>query len=590
MKGNINRAINLTSYLFALPPARYLVLAMIVLGFVFGLLLHFEASSGMTLLRNAAVDGLMLLTLPALLSSVAVKFMLRKVPYRRIAATALGGEIVYAFAYSLSLLLGDAEPFLAQLALMVGAALVFVLWYAIARFVFILKYRSILFAILQLLFYLVFLVSNQALILGDASFFDIAAKFYASSFVLLISLILFLFIINAPMKSNLGVSSTDAISYFFSQWLYHNRDMEKAFEKVGERAKTMVSLMAFRRAKDTVFFVTPYVHYGPFGNLGGSEFSSLLAREMDLQYGSRTFVFHGTVTHDLNPVSSLELSKILAAVDSMIKKAKYSAGRVSLSSGRFDECRSEVLMINKSGLVGLSRAPAVTEDINFGLGLSFISEAEKKLRMAMVVDQHNAETGEITSFEPGSPVAYSYLTAIRYSLSKKPASKPLRMGVSTRMVNSLVVGNAGVKIAVFSSSPEYAVVLIDSNGVTPRFRDRIEQEARKMGKAKGMDFVVGVFTTDTHQTNMVPGVLNPAKDENEILGAIKDGLKEAMDDMQSAKFFADKCWFDINVIGAKQSIELISTVNSIIAISKITLPLILLGGILILLAIASTLQ
>ncbi|NYZ73519.1 DUF2070 family protein [Candidatus Micrarchaeota archaeon] len=586
MSRNINRAVNLTSYFITLPPARYLVLFAILLGLGFGLVTNLGTGKP---IESVLADGLMLLTLPALLSSFVIKLMARKMPYRRIAAMALAGEVVYSIAYASNLLLASVDMFLAQLAIMIGAALVFVLWYVIARFVFILKYRSILFAILQLMFYLFFLVSNQALHVTDEPFLDITVKFLISAVVLMAALLLFFFIINAPMKKNIGLSSTDAISLLSSQWLYHNKDMEKVFQQVGEGAKVPVAIMGFKRKDGTIFFVTPYIHYGPFGNLGGSEFSYLLAAEMDKKYRSRTFVFHGTVTHDLNPVASSELGKIMDAVDSAVASAAYLNAKVSISTGKENECTAQALRMGESAMISLSRAPQLTEDINLGLGLSLIATAEKHVDRAMVIDQHNAETGEITSFEPGSPVGFGYMRAIEDALKRKSAARPLKVGASFRTADSDVVGKAGIKVAVFSSSPEYVIVLIDSNGITPGFRDRIEKEVKAIGKRMGREFMVGVFTTDTHQINMVRGVLNPLKEEENILESIKDACKEAVSDMQEAKFFSDTRWFDINVVGAKQSIEVISTINSIVAVAKITLPLVLIGALILLFAIISRL-
>ncbi len=590
MTRNINQAVNLTSYFITLPPTRYILVAIVLLGLFFGVLIDLGSNKP---LESSVVDGLMLLAMPALLSSAVIKLMVRKMPYRRVAATALAGEAVYSLAYAASLLLSGVNPLWAQLVVLVGSAIVFVLLYVIARFVFILKYRSILFAMLQLLFYLVFLMSNQALYVTSEPFLDVAAKFYISAFVLLAALVIFFFIINAPMKKNLGLSSEDAMSYLFSQWLYHNKDVEKVFQQVGEDARTLLSICGFRRKSDTVFFLTPYVHFGPFGNLGGSEFSHLLASEMDKKYSSRTFVFHGTVTHDLNPVATSEMAKILAAAGEAVKGAAYKDAKVTLSTGKEGECKAQALRINDSAIIGLSRAPEVTEDINFGVGLALMLEAEKSADKAMVIDQHNAETGDITSFEPGSPVAYRYMNAIRDALSKEPAKeqkkRPLRLGVAFRSVDSGVIGKAGVKVAVFSSAPEYVAVLIDSNGVTPAFRDRIEAEVVKLGKDAGREFSVGVFTTDTHQTNMVRGVLNPLKDEENTMKVVLDACREAAADMQDAKFFSDTRWFDIRVLGAKQSIEVISTVNSIVAVAKITLPLVFLGGLLLLIAVATKL-
>jgi putative membrane protein len=254
-------------------------------------------------------------------------------------------------------------------------------------------------------------------------------------------------------------------------------------------------------------------------------------------------------------------------------------------------------------MISLTRAPQLTEDINFGLGLSLVAEAEKVVGTVMLADQHNAETGEITSFEPGSITGYRYLEAIKDSLSKKNASKqqsaPLKIGVSEKTVESETIGKAGIKIAVFSSSPAYIVVLIDSNGITPEFRDKIEEEVKRTyAKIKSSttskntknetraDIEVGIFTTDTHAINMIRGVLNPLREEAKTIEIIQTGVKEAVADMKEAEFFAEKRWFSINVIGAKQSIELISTVNSIVAISKIMLPLIMLGGLLLIIGIA----
>jgi putative membrane protein len=586
---NIKSAVGLTSYFFSLPPAHVLLLGIIVAGLIFGLIIDLGNYQSPAYLEEAVIDGTTLLIIPALLSAFVIKLLIRKMPLKRILATALGGEIVYGLAYSASLLLADVNLFFAQLVLLIGAATVFVFWYVIARLVFILKYRSVIFAILQLLFYLIFFFSNQALHLTDEPFIEFAAKFYLSSFVLLIAIIIFFQIINAPMKKSFGFSSTDAATYFINQWLYSNKDLEKAFETVGQRVRTLVAVMGFNRKDDTIFFVTPYIHYGPFGNLGGSEFSAMIAESMDAKYKAKTLVFHGTVTHDLNPVASGELKVILDTIDEMIQEAEYKPVKVALQFGREDECRAETLVIDDSAFIGVSRAPLVTEDINFGLGLSMIYSAERYVENAMVVDQHNAETGEITSFEPGEEVGYRYLRALRHSIEAEEKKQNLKIGVAYKNPESSVLGKGGIKIAIISSDPEYVMVVMDCNGVTPDFNRRIVKEVKTQGKRKGKEWQVGVFTTDTHQTNMVRGVLNPMKEEANILNDIKKGVLEAEADMQEATFFANKRWFEISVLGAKQSIGLVSTVNSIIAVAKITAPLVLVGEILILFAILTKL-
>jgi len=581
MRNNLRKAVDLTSYLFVLPSTPVILIGMLVAAVIFGVILNIITPSG-NLLMNSLRDGALLLFLPALLTSLVVKMMIRRMPLRRILATAFGGELVYGFAYTIAFFVADISEFYGELVLLVGAALVFVLWYIIARLVFILKYRSILFAIIQLLFYSIFLFSFQTIAIAEETLVEWATKAYISSFILLGALYIFFLIINAPMKKTFGVSSTDAFSLFLNQWIYRKNDLEKAFEKVGENAKTLVGVAGFKRKNDNILFVVPNVHFGPFGNLGGSEFSYLIADEVKKKYGAETFVFHGTVTHDLNPTSSSEVNKITDAVGRVLKRSKYDSNTVYLNRGKSKECIAETLMFGDNAFVGVSRAPLVTEDINFGLGLSMILEAEKHADNAVVADQHNAETGEITSFEPGSDIGYNYLSAVENSFAKKGKPQKLKLGISIKHPESSTLGKAGIKIAVLSTSPSYALVLLDANGVTPQFREKIEKEVKKLG-----NFEVGVFTTDTHQTNVVRGVLNPATEESEIIKAIKEGVKEAESDMQDASAFVDKEWFDIKVLGAKHSIEIVSTVNSIVAVAKITAPLILIGAILVLLAILS---
>ncbi len=576
--GNINKAVSITDYFVSLPPLRYFIIGIFLLGILFGILINLNYYSGLDLILKGILDGTLLLTIPAILTSVLVKVMIRKVPFKRIAATTFFGELIYAAAYSISFFLVKVNPFYAQASIIIGAALVFLLWYIIARMIFILKYRSFFFAIVQLLFHLAFLISSNILYIGNEPITSVA-KFYLAAFILLGSLYLFFIIINAPMKRSFGLSSTDALTYFASQWLYQKKDLEEAFETIGEKAKTMIMVLGFKRKKDEVFFVIPCVHFGPFGNLGGSEFSYMIPDEIQKRYGAKSFVFHGTVTHDLNPVSTSELGKIMGAFDSCLAERKYSSSTVSFKVGKYEECYADSLIFGKSAFVGLSRAPLVTEDINFGLGMSIMYASEKLLPFVAIVDKHNAETGEITSFEPTDPIGYKYMEAAKNSLVERVKGNQLNVGFSHHQVSAPFIGKGGIKVALFSSSPEYVLILIDSNGVTPEFNERIVNEIKSLGKTYTKKWEVGVYTTDTHQINMVRGVLNPLKEEQGLVEEIKTAVAEAMLDVQPAEFFSTRKWFDINVLGAKQSIEMISTVNAIFSVSKIVAPLIIIAAI-----------
>ena len=587
MTKSINSAVGLTKILISLPPTRILLLSIFILGILFGILTNLSAYSGVNLVLRGSFEGLYLLSIPALLSALTIKLMIRRIEFKKIVATTLVGELIYALTYFLSLLISNYNLEYSQFAVFIGSAFAFALWYYIARIVFGMKWKGFLFAIVQSIFHILFL-SSSAIISFETGPYDIIFKFYVSIFILLGALYLFFTIINAPMKKTFGYTSLDAISMFLAQWLYEKKDIEKAFEQVGERARTILSMHVFERKKDRIFFVTPYIHYGPFGNLGGSDFSYSIARELKKRHGAKSFLFHGTVTHDLNPSSSGEIEEILDACDKCLKNCKPTDAKVSLRRGAFNECSAEVLTFNDSSLVGLSRAPEVTEDINFGLGLALISKSEQFVNNTMVVDMHNADTGEITSFEPGTQEGYNYLMAVEDAFSQKEENKmPLKVGINLRTVSSESVGKGGIKIAIFSSSPEYVLILIDSNGITPGFNEKIVKEIKKLGKQYKHDWEVGIFTTDTHRVNAVQGVTNPLEEDETIFNEIKTGVLEAMYDIQPAKFYSAKRWFDIDVLGPRQSLEIVSTVNSIVAVSKIIAPLIIFAAVVTIIWILS---
>lgn len=584
---NIKKAVGLTNAFISLPRAEYLLSSMLILGILFGILASLVfGKPGLENIFQGSLEGLFLLSIPAIITSLLIKLMIRRALFRRILAASLLGQIIYAVAYFSYLILLNTAFQYKEAAIFVGASFAFAIWFMVARFVFILKWRAFLFAALQIIIYGIFLLSGSMIaVSGDP--IVIIAKFFVASAIFLAFVYLFFLIINAPMKRNFGLNTLDAVSLFLAHWFYESKNIEDEFERVGEEAETLLSAFLFKRKKDTVAFVTPYVHYGPFGSLGGSNFSYLLSEELGKRHDIGAFVFHGTVTHDLNPVASGELEKIISAFGSGYRKCRFSKSTVALSRGSSEECFAESLVFNDSAFAGISRAPETTEDVNFGLGLAIMGQAEKFVPMVSVIDQHNAETGDITSFEPGSGVGFRYIGAVSDSLSRKFKKGDLKIGISQKQAEIPRLGLAGIKIAVVSSKPHYAIILIDSNGVKPEVREKIIEAVKETGREKKMHLECGVYTTDTHSLNAVRGILNPIEDEGKLTEVIREGVLEALDDMQPATFSSFKNNFKINVLGAKQSIEIISTVNAIVAVAKIAAPLIMIGSIISILWIVS---
>ncbi|MBD3398231.1 DUF2070 family protein [Candidatus Micrarchaeota archaeon] len=573
---NIDKAVSLTKYFVNLPKTPYILFSILLLSLILGLGISFLTSAPIV---ETVFTGIFILTIPSFLTIIVGKALMSRVPARRLAATACIGAAIYAITYllALSLQLFSAEG---TSAIFIGSALVFVIFYIVARIIFVHKWRSLIFAVLQLFFNAIFLIADGLLPIGTDPL-NILIKFYLSSFVLLGGLYLFFLLINAPMKRTFGVASTDAVSMFFSQWFYEKKDIEKAFRKVGETVTTYLSFLLFRRKDGDFAFIVPGVHFGPFGNLGGSNFSFLIAEELEKKHGIKSFVFHGPATHDLNPVSASELRKITDACSDIFSNASTSPSKVSLSASDSEQAIAESLNFKGHSFLGMSRAPKTTEDMSIGTGMALAHAAEKHVSSATIADQHNAETGEIEYVYPGTKMYFHYLEALEDALSKKPKQKSLKAGFAFGESDSKRIGPAGIKVAAFSTAPEYLLILPDANGITPIFRRRIMTAVESLYRNEGWGEVVpAVYTTDTHKVNTVRGVVNPLEEDEAILNQILFLAKNAHEDMKPSEFYAEKRTIDVRALGAKQAIEIVSTVNSIVAISKVAAPIIIISGII----------
>jgi putative membrane protein len=437
----------------------------------------------------------------------------------------------------------------------------------------------LVFATVQLLFNAVFFMAANGIALsGDG--LSILVKFYFASLVFLGGIYAYFYLINAPMKRNLGISGVDAIALFFSQWFYGERGLEDKLEDLGVEVEVPVAVASFEGKSGKALFVVPYVHFGPFGNLGGSEFCPRLSAALGGKWGN-VFVFHGTVTHDFNPVSSDEFEPLLAAVKKAASSLEQKPAKASMAIARKGSAKIQLFSINGCAFASASRAPLTTEDLDFGIGLVLKEKALSSHEIAIVVDEHNAETGDITTVGPASPIANELFGAMDAALAKGGEKLPLHAGFASGSAHLKSIGGNGLRVACFLMGKElHAYLLFDANGIVPDFRDELIAKVKRRAAELGYAAHPEIFTTDTHQVNNVRGVLNPVgKDDRAVLSELSLRLfAEAAGRLEPVKFAAAEERYRTMVFGPTNSIEIISTINSIVAFSKIAAPVMLLAA------------
>jgi putative membrane protein len=135
------------------------------------------------------------------------------------------------------------------------------------------------------------------------------------------------------------------------------------------------------------------------------------------------------------------------------------------------------------------------------------------------------------------------------------------------------VGQSGVKVMIIEvGKQKTAYILLDANNMVLGYREKILDAV----KALGVD-EAEVMTTDTHYVNTLSGGHNPigSKMQNEILEEILKCTKIALDDLEPVKVAMKVAEIDdIKTLGPTHATELVTTISSIIAVSKVFAPLV----------------
>jgi len=574
------KALALSKYFVSLPHPAKTVIAIFALSFLFGILFSMGRSSHFTALGAIAggFDGIYLLAFPAVLSAVGLFVLRRKAIFRRASFLALLTVACYGAFYLASLFLSSVLPGASNL-VFIGFGISFALWYFLLIIAFDFRKSAPLLSLMQLALFAFFFLTGA----GFSSPFDPAGvllRVFLSSFAFICGIYLMFYIVSAPMKKNLGVSSMDALSMFLSQWLYGEKDLEEVFDEIGEDAETLVWLARFSGKSETLF-VVPYIHFGPFGNLGGSEFTHTIADALSQGGKRNVFVFHGTATHDFNPVSSEEAGKLISACNRVLSRLRPAAAELSHNVCRAGSVRASAMRIGDSAFLSYTRAPQTTEDISLGLGLALMEKAKKYAKDACVVDEHNAETGDISSVEVGSPIGFELLDATEKLLAAPCKQAPFLFGSAEAKLPVATLGSNGLKLALFAQGKKLtALLLADSNSVTPDFRESLISLMSELGRERGYSCNGEVMSTDTHQINTVQGVLHPlgADDKGAVASAVRKLFGTALLRMESVKFGAGTERFRIRVFGTGQSAEIASTINAVVALLKLALPIMFIVG------------
>ena len=427
--------------------------------------------------------------------------------------------------------------------------------------------------ILSMLMVIVFL-SSTTTNLGSFSLIALLLKIIIASLILVLAIFSFVVVIESPMRKNLGVGGLELLSLFIAHISEGSQAMEMVFDDMGESIETLVGILSFKGKNGIkAIFLSPNVHPGPVGEIGGGNMPTILGK----RFGAFTMVSHGPSTHDFNPVSSKELDKIESTVKNALKDMEYTDYASPFFRVENQKAKIGVQYFDNNLVLLITFSPKGFDDIDFGVGLA-VMNAAKTLGVdnVLVVDCHNSFVPD-SRILPGNKEVFQLLGAVD-KISPRDDKETIQVGCSFDPMDDFSkeqgVGQSGVKVMIVEvgGKQKTAYILLDANNMVLNYREKILNAVKSLGVDEAE-----VMTTDTHYVNTLSGGHNPigSKMQNEIIEEIKKSTRKAIDDLEPVKVGAKVAEIeDIKTLGPTHATELVTTISSILAVSKVFAPLI----------------
>jgi len=419
-------------------------------------------------------------------------------------------------------------------------------------------------------------------VIGAAPFLGL--QFVQLSIILHISfaigVLVFIIVIERPMKANFKVGPLELANAFLAHLSEGSHKLDDFFRSIGESVVVPeVSLLMQREGKDEIFLTVPNVHPGPLGEIGGSNLPKILHGML----GERSMVFHGSASHDFNPVDEVEVRKVGDAVISSRPHTGTNAG--CTKSARFRSGSVDVLAQAFGDTIFLvaTRSPVVTEDLEFSVGFSIMKAGEKYFRNVAFIDAHNCMDAMEDGVHPATELAMEYLGAAEAACAATAKKDQLRFsaGYAHRTLpftRAEGFGDLGVQVLVVDAGGQKtAYVLFDGNNMQTGTRDEIRR--RLLALVDECE----VTTTDTHVVNTVSGrnQVGLRVPVDTFYPLVEEAVKEAIADAAPTSTAGETAWcHGIVVFGSQRVSQIASTVNGMMGFILPVAIIIILGAFL----------
>jgi len=415
--------------------------------------------------------------------------------------------------------------------------------------------------------------------------------FVFSTVVSILASFFLISLLNDVGEQTLDIPSLSLFKAFLLNWIAGlNAPFEEFLEKLGEEKDVEVSLIKFGASKPKAIMIVPFVHPGPFKNVGSSLLPSMIKTALEKELNCVACVPHGLLGHEFDLSSQAQNQKILnRVVESSNFKATEAQATpfIEVGNGVATACCQ---IFGEFAFLSFTLAPKTTEDLPQELGLFAQEEAEKHgLTQCAVVNAHNSIDGIMSTQKALNALKATAAKCLEQAVSL--TRSPFEVGAATVMPKEFSLkdgmGPGGITVVVVKvGKQKTAYVVIDGNNMVSGLREKILSTLKSMSISEGE-----VFTTDTHSVNAVIlggrgyHPIGEAIDHEKLTANIKEATLAAVTDLERAKAAARSITVhNVKVIGAEKLETLCLLTGRVLRkAKKIIIPIIAATGLLLML-------
>jgi putative membrane protein len=278
----------------------------------------------------------------------------------------------------------------------------------------------------------------------------------------------------------------------------HNEPLEDQLATISESVRLEVDELSFSSSGVCLGnFVAPYIHPGPFRNVGSSCLSTAITDGVSCE----TLVVHGISSHERDMVRSRDMERIVSALNESVDLVKSDVC-TPMMRAEVSGAKASCQIFGSVALLTLTLAPKSHDDIPDVVKDQIRDAASKQGLTAIIVDAHNCLDSEDFLSETDEKNLVAAADGAM-SQAQRSSTSPFKVGFSRVRPSEWGpdegMGPCGIgALVVETPAGRNAYVIFDSNNIIQGFREEV------LGHVSSLGFVEAeVMSSDTHIVNAI---------------------------------------------------------------------------------------